>query len=183
MIIWHGKGAVPEVQCLSSVVAEIAELAVSGYSRYAWGGVEIGGVLFGRRDSETVYICSIRPAECEHHYGPAFELSEKDCESFARLMAAATSDEELADLTPVGWYQSTSRRDVHLSEHARTFFQRFFPEPWPIAMVLKRSKLDPPDVALFVRDSDGSIELYSPVQGFTVDGLLRQNPTPSAASE
>ena len=78
MIIWRGRGAVSELQCASGLLAEIAELAMSGYTRYPWGGVEIGGVLFGKRESETVRIHSFRPADCEHHYGPAFDLSEKD---------------------------------------------------------------------------------------------------------
>lgn len=182
MIIWHGKGTVPKVQCSSSVIAEIAELAMGGYHRYAWGGVEVGGVLFGKKESGTVLICASRTAECEHHYGPAFELSEKDCDAFQGLLSAAASDNELADLTPVGWYQSTSRRDLHLSEHARAFFQRFFPEPWQVAMLLKRSKGDPPSVAIFIRDSHGSVELHSPVQEFT-PGILRQHKPPSTARE
>ncbi len=151
MSIWRGKGASPNVHCSSSVIAEIAELAMNGYRRYPWGGVEVGGLLFGRKESETVYVCAIRSVECEHHYGPAFELSEKDCESLTRQMEAAASDEELGELTPVGWFQSTSRRDVHLSEHTRTFFIRFFPEPWQVAMVVKRSKLDPLSIAFFGR--------------------------------
>jgi proteasome lid subunit RPN8/RPN11 len=166
MIIWQGRGANPVVQCSSRVVAEISELAMSGYRRYPWGGVEIGGLLFGRIESGTVYICTSRTAECEHHYGPAFELSEKDCESFARLMDAARSDEQLSDLTPVGWYQSTSRRDIYLSDHARNFFQRFFPDPGHVALVVQRSKGDPLSAAVFMRDSEGSIELHSPVQEF-----------------
>jgi hypothetical protein len=143
MIIWRGDGGTPEVRCAAGVLVEIAEIAISGYRRYPWGGVEIGGALFGKNESGIVHICSIRHAECEHHYGPAFDLSTKDCEAFEHLITAAAADEELVGLTPVGWYQSTSRRDLGLSDHARAFFQRFFPEPWQVAMVVKRSKDDP----------------------------------------
>jgi hypothetical protein len=174
MIRWHGKGAVPEVQCAAGVLAEIAELAMSGYRRYPWGGVEVGGVLFGKKESGSVHVCFARPAECEHYYGPAFDLSKKDCEAFEHLLTAASEDEELAWLTPVGWYQSTSRRDLGLSDHARTFFQRFFPEPWQVALVVKRSKRDPMSVGVFVRDSHGGVELHSPAQEFTPD-ILRNN--------
>ena len=181
MITWLGDGGVPEVRCAVGVLAEIADLAMSGYRRYPWGGVEVGGVLFGKKESGTVLICSARPADCEHHYGPAFDLSSKDCEAFEHLLTAAATDEELAGLTPVGWYQSTSRRDLGLSDHARAFFQHFFPEPWQVAMVVKRSKRDPLSVALLVRDSKGGVELQSRVQEFTLD-TLRQDKTQSAGA-
>jgi hypothetical protein len=176
MITWRGHGGTPEVQCAASVLAEIAELAMSGYRRYPWGGVEIGGVLFGKNESGIVHICAARPAECEHHYGPAFDLSTKDCGAFEYLITAAAGDEELAGLTPVGWYQSTSRRDLGLSDHARAVFQRFFPEPWQVAMVVKRSKDNPLSVGFFVRNAHGEVELHSPVQELTLDGLRLQEP-------
>ena len=176
MIIWHGEGEVREVHCAADVLAEIAEQAASGYRRYSWGGVEIGGVLFGKSESGKVCICAIRPAECEHHYGPAFELSEKDCHAFQLLLTAASVEEELAGLTPVGWYQSTSRRDLGLSDHARAFFHRFFPGPSQVAMVVRRSKRDPMSVGIFVRDLNGGVELHSPEQELTSDILRRHEP-------
>ena len=176
MIIWHGEGEVLEVHCVARVIAEIAEHAASGYRRYSWGGVEIGGVLFGKNESGTVCICAIRPAECEHHYGPAFDLSEKDCDAFELLLSAASADEELAGLTPVGWYQSSSRRDLGLSDHARAFFHRFFPGPGQLAMVVRRSKRDPMSVGIFVRDLNGGVELHSPEQEITSDILRRLEP-------
>lgn len=181
MITWRGDGGGPEVRCAAGVLAEIAELAMSGYRRYPWGGVEVGGILFGKKESGTVYVCSARSAECEHHFGPAFDLSAKDCEAFEHLLTTSESDEELAGLTPVGWYQSTSRRELGLSDHAREFFQRFFPEPWQVAMVVKRSKRDPLSVAFFVHDSQRGVELQSRVQEFTLD-TLRRNQTRSAGA-
>jgi hypothetical protein len=177
MIVWLGSGAVPKVQCNVRVLAEIAESAMGGYQRYPWGGVEIGGVLFGKNESGTVYVCSARPAECEHHYGPAFDLSTKDCEAFEQLLNASDTDGELEGLTPVGWYQSTSRRDLGLSESARASFQRFFPEPWQLAMVVARSRRDPLSIAFFVRDARGRTELHSPAQEFSLDILRQQPPT------
>jgi hypothetical protein len=182
MIIWRGESEVPEIQCASSVLAEIAELAMSGYRRYPWGGVEIGGLLFGKNKSGIVYICASRVAECEHHYGPAFDLSTNDCGAFEQLLTNSPTDQKLAGLTPVGWYQSSSRRDSGLSENARAVFQRFFPEPWQVAMVLKRSKNDPLTVEFFVRDLKGGIELQAPGQEFTLD-FLRQRRQPADSRE
>jgi hypothetical protein len=181
MITWRGDVGIPEVQCVGGVLAEIAELAMNGYGRYPWGGVEIGGVLFGKRELGIVQICSMRQAECEHHHGPAFDLSSKDCDAFELLLTAASTDEELAGLAPVGWYQSTSRRDLGLSGHSRALFQRFFPESWQVAMVMKRSKRDPLSVAFFVRDSHSGVEHQSRVQEFSLD-TLRQTQARSASA-
>lgn len=135
------------------------------------GGVEIGGVLFGKEDSGIVHISFFRPAACEHHYGPAFELSENDQPSFENLLHAATSDEELAGLQPVGWYQSISRHELSLSERSRATFQQLFPGPWQIAMVVKRSKHMPVSIGIFARNARGGIELHSAPQEFALDGV------------
>jgi len=178
--VCRGKPGTPDVSCSARALAEIAESAMSGYSRYPWGGVEIGGVLFGRRESDVVFIDSYRTAECEHHYGPAFELSERDCESFERLLASASADAALAGLIPVGWYQSISRRELGLSDQARTMFQRFFPDSGQMAMVVKRSKRDPLSVAFFMRDLRGGIELHSPALEFTIESLRQPPPLQEA---
>ena len=169
MIVW--RGAVSEVHCSASVLAEIGELAMSGYRRFPWGGVEIGGVLFGKNDSRTVHISSFRAVECEHHYGPAFDFTTKDSEALERLLAAAASDEKLSGLLPVGWYQTVSRRELTLSEYARALFHRFFPESWQVTVVVKRSKQDPLSIGVFVRDSHGRVEMHSSPQEFTLESL------------
>jgi len=170
VIAWSGRGPVSEIRCSAGLLAEIVEFALSGYGRVPWGGVEIGGVLFGTRESEGVQIHSFRPAECEHHYGPAFELSKKDYEFFEHLLAGAAADEALPGLMPIGWFQSVSR-DLRLSDHGAKLFQRFFPEPWQVVMVLRRSPIAPVSIGLFTRDLHGKIELYAPTQEFTLDSL------------
>jgi hypothetical protein len=74
----------------------------------------------------------------------------------------------------------TSRRDLGLSDHARAFFHRFFPKPWQVAMVVKRSKDDPLSIGFFVRESHGGVELHSPVQEFTLERLRPHQPPPGA---
>lgn len=173
-IVWRGRGAVSEFRCEASLLLEIVELALSGYGRYPWGGVEIGGVLFGKRESEIVQVHAFRSADCEHQYGPAFDLSNKDYEAFENLLAISPADQDLAGSIQVGWVQSVSRRDLGLSPHARKLFDRFFPEPWQVSMVVKRSKDDPASIGLFLHDSRGGTELYSPAQEFTLDTLRQR---------
>ena len=125
-IVWQGRGAVSQFRCEASLLAEIVELAMSGYVRYPWGGVEIGGVLLGKRESDVVQIRSFLIANCEHHYGPAFDLSEKDYEALTQLLVSTPMAEKEAGLTPVGWIQSVSRRDLGPSD-LRAAPSTFFP--------------------------------------------------------
>ena len=173
-IVWRGRGAAAEVQCTVDVIAEIAELATTGYRRYPWGGVEIGGVFFGKEQSGTVHISRFRPVQCEHQHGPAFVLSDKDCAALELLLAGAAEDEELAGLMPAGWYQTVSRRDLGLSEEARTVFHRFFPQPWQITMIVGRSKQEPLSFGIFVRDSHGRVEMHSTAQEVTLENLQQR---------
>lgn len=182
MIRWHGDG-VPEVHCAAGVLAKIVEAAMEGYRQYPWGGVEFGGVLLGEKGPGTVVISTIREGPCEHHHGPEFELSNKDYEAFERLLGEFASDVELEGLTPLGWYQTTSRRNLDVSEHGRALFQRFFPEPGQVAIVVQRSKRNPPSIGIFLRDSNGATKLHSPIQELTNQFLTQsqhQAPAESA---
>src|SRR5579872_4902801 len=42
------------------------------------GGVEIGGILLGRFESERLQILDSLPIQCEHAFGPVFTLSPAD---------------------------------------------------------------------------------------------------------
>jgi len=129
LIDWHGRGNFPVVRFLLEVVDRLAELVMSGYQRYPWGGVEVGGILLGKKESDTIHVYSFLPADCEHEHGPSFELSKRDMEGLDGLLPGAGSDEELKGLVPVGWYHSISRRELSLAKcdqalHVRLFLHR-----------------------------------------------------------
>src|SRR5579863_6833124 len=118
-VIWHSDGKFPIIHCRTPVLEDLTELAMGGFRRYPWGGVEIGGVLFGLNEPDGIHIHAFRPCECEHEHGPAFELSTADFENLARLLASAASDDGLRGFIPVGWYHSVSRREHSLSDRDR----------------------------------------------------------------
>ncbi|MGH9659324.1 MAG: hypothetical protein ACRD96_12325, partial [Bryobacteraceae bacterium] len=89
------------------------------------GGLEVGGVLFGRRDGDTVRIEAYREVECEHAAGPGFTLSARD---EARL-AACLRD---SPLQPVGWYRSRTRSPLGIGEADVATHDRHFPAPWQV---------------------------------------------------
>src|SRR4051794_7183016 len=76
------------------------------YRRIPHGGVEIGGVLYGRFEPKGVIIEALRPIDCEHASGPSFLLSEKDLARMVEAFGEAQSDSELKGLERVGWFVS-----------------------------------------------------------------------------
>lgn len=104
---------------------QIRASAARARATLAHGGVEIGGVLFGRIQGAVVTITAAREAPCEHALGPGFALSERDEAAFRGLLDAPSHDAALAGTEPVGWYRSArsgggpSERDSEL--HAKHF--------------------------------------------------------------
>jgi hypothetical protein len=143
------------------LIEELVALVMGGYERSPWGGVEVGGVLFGTKEPDGLYIHSYRSLEIEHRHGPSFDLSDRDVNGLSRLVADTKEDLDLKRLIPVGWYHSVSHREFCLTAQDIALHDRFFPEPWHVALVLKRSQKDPVVIGLFFRQHDGSIATQS----------------------
>jgi len=61
-----------------AVFHEIEFQVSEGFRRIPHGGIETGGLLFGRLDEGSARIEAFRPIESEHASGPSFNLSERD---------------------------------------------------------------------------------------------------------
>lgn len=158
------------------MLESLTELALSGFRLYPWGGVEVGGILYGTNEPDGIQLHAWRPFECEHEYGPAFELTAGDFGRFERLLASAGQEQTLSGLVPVGWYHSVSNRELILSDYDRELHGRFFPQPWQIAMILKRSKRHPLVVGFFHADAIGSLKPHSSQQKFAIADLRLAQP-------
>ena len=181
-IEWPGTGSFPVVRFSPEVVDRLAEVVMSGYQRYPWGGVEVGGILFGKKDTDAIHVYSFLPIDCEHEHGPSFELSNRDIQAVDHLLAGAASNEELNGLIPVGWYHSISRRELSLAKCDQALHERFFPHSWQLAMVIQRSKQDPLSIGLFCGGSHGSLEPHSPQREFAIENFrLRRTETLATA--
>src|ERR1700752_2400277 len=131
--------AVPEhplsVECPWLILEEINGAVQDGFRRLSRGGVEVGGVLFGRKTGNVVRVMAWRPMACEHSRGPAFLLSDSDKQKLIEQLEASGRDPRLQVLEPVGWFVSHTRAGLAMTEDDRQTFQRYFPEPWQITLV------------------------------------------------
>jgi hypothetical protein len=143
------------IECQPEVLERIRLEVIDAFFAIPRGGLEVGGVLFGRQRNGVVSIEASRPVECEHASGPGFVLSERDRERLAEGIAAR--DLELRDLIPVGWYRSRTRSDIQVGEWDLEICRTYFAEPWHVLLVLRPEVTRPLRAAYFTRGSDGEL--------------------------
>lgn len=154
---WSVEGLPLRIEFAFSVLEEIAALAVDGLYRFRHGGVEVGGVLFGSIQPGVTRIAASRPLDCEHAFGPRFVLSEKDRAAMEELIDLPQGDAALAGLVPVGWYHSHTRSEVALSPRDLEIYNRFLPQPWQVALVLRPESYLAVRAGFFVRERNGAV--------------------------
>jgi len=176
---WTVDGHPRSVEFAEPSWSGLLNAVMTEFLRQLWGGPEVGGVLFGRREPDCVRILAFRPLECEHVYGLAFELSENDECRLRDLLDRASTDEQLAGLEAVGWYHSRHKWLI-LSERSIRLYDRYFPEPWQIAMVFLRVRSQPSLLGLFFRREDGLIA--SSCREFSVREARSQAASPAPPS-
>ncbi|MCX6629054.1 MAG: Mov34/MPN/PAD-1 family protein, partial [Candidatus Solibacter sp.] len=138
------------------------------------GGAEIGGILLGRLDNGRLVISDYATLDCEHAHGPSFTLSPPDEARLAELLSVHANG--AGGLRPVGWYHSHTRSEIFLSEADLEIHQRFFPEPWQVALVMKPHTFEPARIGFFFREANGSVHAAAYREVF-LDALpMRQMP-------
>ncbi|HLK65300.1 MAG TPA: hypothetical protein VKU19_17795 [Bryobacteraceae bacterium] len=143
------------------------------------GGAEIGGILLGTHSSRVVTISDYLPLDCEHATGPSFVLSPRDHDKLAHMLAAARGNP--GGLEPVGWYHSHTRSEINLTPADIEIHNRYFPERWQVAVVLKPHTFHPCRAGFFFRERDGSIHSSGSYQEVALDPLSVR-PLPEARS-
>lgn len=159
--IWSAGPQGRAIEYSNVVLDEIRIRAAEGHQRMRHGGVEVGGVLFGTRQEGVVRILAVRPIECEYASGPRFALSTQDEAGLANLLAASAADPALPGLYPVGFYHSHTREEICLSAADVQLFDRFFTQPWQVALVVRPANLAPTRAGFFVREADGGMRTES----------------------
>jgi len=179
--------SVPDLD-LKIVVSETAleslrRAAVVGLQKIPRRGLEIGGVLFGRREGNRVEIHQWREIECEHAYGPGFRLSEKDEKALAALLETAKEDPTLGQFEAVGLFRTRTRGEATVSDEDAALFDRHFPEPWQVLFVVRPYMYEPARAGFFVRDRQGRLITGVPAAELRLEVRRRRLPLDFDPSE
>ncbi len=168
---WRVSESQFKIEWSAAVLDEIRREAVDGYFALPHGGAETGGVLFGTRNDGRVRILGFRALECEHALGPGFTLSENDRERLRILMDEGAKDLYANGWEVVGWYISHTRSEICLSVKDLEVYDRFFPEPWQVTLVVRPHAFKPTLAGFFVREADGSVHAESSYGEFVLRPL------------
>lgn len=168
-----GTWSVPEcpfrIEYSARVLDDIRLAVVDAFFSLPRGGAEIGGILLGQREGDRISITGYQALDCEHALGPSFTLSPRDQTQLAEITSKARRN--ASDRQPVGWYHSHTRSDIFLSDADQDIHNRYFPEPWQVALVLKPHTFQPIRGGFFFREQDGSIRGTASYQEFQLDAL------------
>jgi hypothetical protein len=150
-----GTWAPPEsaivVEYSLAVIEEIRQAVADGFQRFARGGIEVGGVLYGTLEESTIRILAIREIACEHLTGPSFQLSEKDRAAFAEQLVAAQTDSQLEGYQPLGFYVSHTRSEIALQPTELDIFNERFPGSHQVVMIVRPGRAGRMRAGFFVR--------------------------------
>jgi proteasome lid subunit RPN8/RPN11 len=144
------------IEYSNAVMDEIRIRATEGQGM-PHGGVEVGGVLFGGRRDGVLRITAVRPLESEYANGPRSVVSKRGETELAQLLLASSGDPRLADLEPAGYYHSHTAEEIRLSEADVSILNRFFPQPWQVALVVRPANGTPARAGFFFREENGTI--------------------------
>lgn len=173
--IRQAAGTTLTIEYLLPVLEQIRAWAAEGYRALSHGGLEIGGVLFGRHNANLVQITAARPLKPEHAFGPGFVLSERDEAALKALIDVPAEDPDLAGLEPVGWYRSRTRAEALLTDRDLRLHATYFPQAWQVVLVVRPDEGAAMRAAFFTRNSEGSFSEQTGSGEFTVE------PRPSPA--
>lgn len=173
-----------KVHVIPGLLEKIAELAIDGYAAASHGGLEIGGLLFGRRDTDFVTVEDFRPLSCDHSLGPRFILSDSDERGLRDLLGAPDFDPALQGLSTVGWYCSHTRSDLLLLDRELALHDTYFPGADDFAIIIRPRDLRSVTAGIFLRGADGAMDPHCPATILEMPELdMTRQRTRTATSE
>jgi proteasome lid subunit RPN8/RPN11 len=169
---WTAAASPLTIEYSLVVIEEIRREVAEGFQKLSRGGIEVGGLLYGVHEGQTVRIMAIRPAACEHASGPTFRLSERDRAALHEQIRQDQSDSRLEDLVCVGWYVSHTRTEIVLTESDQDIFSSFFAKPWQVTLVVRPSRGGNMRAGFFVWESGGTVNPSQSYQEFNFPDRL-----------
>lgn len=179
LVRWTTAGCPFVIEYDKTAVDDIRLAVVDAFFSLPRGGAEIGGILLGEYAPGKLSITGYQQLDCEHANGPGFTLSPNDHAKLAELIRSTPGGGK----DVVGWYHSHTRSELMLTDADLAVHNRYFREPWHVAMVMKPSTFKPTRVGFFFRDSTGTIRTESSDEFDLVPQLATQLPSPESAAE
>ncbi len=178
---WTQPGTSFTVEYSLPLFHEIDFFLNEGYRRIPHGGIELGGLLFGRAVSNGIRIEAFRPIECEHASGPSFKLSERDIAGLRKQI-----EDGEPGLQVLGWFVAHTRSELRMNDMEAELFGELLPGPEKVTLLVKPEKFKSTRFTFLVRGADGSVERDGIEQAFVLPlpgRAGRVDPAPAILAE
>ena len=173
---WAAEDRDLTISYSKAAMESMRQAAMVGLQKIPRRGLEIGGVLFGRRDGDQTVVEEWREIACSHARGPGFDLSQTDEALLNLMLASIATDPHLSELDIVGWFRTRTKDSVVLSESDVRFFEQHFPEPWQVVLVIRPHMHDPAQAGFFFRDAAGKLAAGGSRQEFQLENRRSKLP-------
>lgn len=131
--VWEATGQNTVVRLSFDVVDRLLLEVMRGFGSNPRRGSEVGGVLLGGIESGETRIVTIDdydPLPCSHSFGPSFQLSEPEAETFAGKI-------ERAKPRAVGLYRSHTRDGLSMSDEDTKLYDQHFAAAGGVVLIIK----------------------------------------------
>ena len=137
---WEVPGKAISIRLDFGVLDEVLSEVMQGFGSVPKRGAEVGGLLLGRiteGEPRVVHIRDFAPVISEHARGPSYLLSEADEERLTAAVERWREDPSNRDVHIVGIYRSQTRDGLGLSEDDLALFEKRFPGPGQVFLLVK----------------------------------------------
>lgn len=165
VVTWSDERFPFRIECSPALLAAIDDEVCEGFAAAPGGGLERGGVLFGKVAGGLVSILEYRPVASDT---PDFAVTGETEANLRKLLPSKRRSGNLRGLAPVGWYRSCTRTHIRLTETDVAAFRRWFPQPSQVALVLRPDRTGPTRAAFFFREADGTVNTASAYEEFAI---------------
>jgi hypothetical protein len=138
-----------------AVLVRLDALVGEGFELLPKGGLETGGLLLGSIGSSELWIDEIEPVPIEHRWGPSYQLSDTETETFRKIIR---SSHVQPTARVVGHFRTHTRGEIAITSTDLTI-ATLPPAPVHFMLLIKGSKFEPRIARLFRKRGEDCVEL------------------------
>jgi hypothetical protein len=161
--VWEMPGKPIAVHLHLNVVDRLLAEVMRGFGAVPKRGAEVGGVLIGcvePGDPSIVRIDDYEVIKCDYKFGPSYLF--EDLAPFEGPCGRWAKDESRPTYA-VGYFRSHTRDGFSLAAEDITLLDRFFPEPWNIALLVRPYGSKVSTAGFFFREN-GEFQKSTPLE-------------------
>ena len=153
--LWKPEGESAAVSVGYDVIDCLSAAVMDGFGRVPKRGAEIGGLLLGTIEQGARPLIRIEDfvaVPSEHRWGPSYQLSDKDQQSFDQALADSAPSPDRS-IHAVGYFRSHTREPFQLAPEDHTLLDSRFPRAHAVCLLIRPYPTRVSDAAFLFRQN------------------------------